>query len=159
MTEIIIALIGALAGGGLTGVFAWRAVRRKAEGEATQTEADAMKSVQDVYQQALEDQQKYISQLRDTRDHLVTDREEMRRENNELRKRLNDMDNKVRQLEHDVARYGPPASWRRYGMRPSITRYMAATIVRWAWNSMRSLFDAWQRYIVLLAKFEQRRCR
>lgn len=106
MTEIIIALIGALAGGGLTGVFAWRAVRRKAEGEATQTEADAMKSVQDVYQQALEDQQKYISQLRDTRDHLVTDREEMRRENNELRKRLNDMDNKVRQLEHDVARNG-----------------------------------------------------
>ena len=99
MTEIIIALIGALTGGGLTGVFAWRASRKKAE-------ADAMKSVQEVYQQTLEDQQKYISQLRDTRDHLVTDREEMRRENNELRKRLNEMDDKVRQLEHDVARNG-----------------------------------------------------
>lgn len=106
MTEIIIALLGALTGGGLTGLLAWRANRRKAEGEATQTEADAMKSVQDVYQQALADQQTYISQLRDTRDHLVNDREEMRRENNELRKRLNEMDEKVRQLERDVARYG-----------------------------------------------------
>jgi len=104
MTEIVIALISALTGGGLTGLFYWRANRRKANGEATQTEADAMKSVQDVYQQALADQQAYISQLRDTRDHLVNDREEMRRENNELRKRLNDMDEKMRQLERDVAR-------------------------------------------------------
>lgn len=104
MTEIIIALLGALTGGGLTGVFYWQANRRKAEGEATRTEADAMKSVQDVYQQALADQKAYISQLKDTRDHLVTDREEMRRENNELRKRLNNMDEKMRQLERDVDR-------------------------------------------------------
>ena len=61
-----------------------------------------MKSIQDVYQQTLDDQQKYISQLRETRDHLVSDREEMRRENDELRKRLNEMDEKVRQLERDV---------------------------------------------------------
>lgn len=106
MTEIIIALLGALTGGGLTGLFYWRENRRKANGEATQTEADAMKSVQDVYQQALADQQTYINQLRETRDHLVADREEMRRENNELRQRLNEMDEKVRQLEHDVARNG-----------------------------------------------------
>ena len=104
MTEIFIALIGALTGGGLTSVFYWRANRRKAEGEAKQTEADAMKSVQDVYQQALADQQKYITQLRETRDNLVADREEMRRENNELRKRLNDMDDKVRKLEKEIDR-------------------------------------------------------
>lgn len=106
ITEIVIALIGALTGGGVTGVFAWRAIRRKAEGEAMQTEADAMKSVQDVYQQALADQERYISKLRETRDNLISDREEMRKENNELRKRLNEMDEKVRQLEHDVARNG-----------------------------------------------------
>ncbi|MBQ9705064.1 MAG: hypothetical protein IJV55_02570 [Paludibacteraceae bacterium] len=106
MTEIIIALLGALTGGGLTGLFAWRANRRKAEGEATQAEADAMKSVQDVYQQALADQEKYAAKLRETRDHLANDRDEMRRENNDLRKRLNDMDEKVRQLERDVARNG-----------------------------------------------------
>lgn len=104
--EIIIALIGALTGGGLTGFFQWRANRRKANGEATQTEADAMKSLQDVYQQALEDQQSYIVKLRETRDHIVADREEMRRENNDLRKRINDTDEKVRQLERDVARNG-----------------------------------------------------
>lgn len=105
-TELIIAILGALAGGGLTWLFAWRATRRKAEGEAKQTEADAMKSVQDVYQQALADQQAYIEKLRETRDHVVIDREEMRKENTELRKRLNDMDDKVHQLEQDVARNG-----------------------------------------------------
>lgn len=106
MTEIFIALISAIASGSLTGLFAWRASRRKAEGEATQTEADAMKSVQDVYQQALADQQAYIEKLKETRDHLIDDREEMRRENNELRQRLNEMDEKVQQLQRQVARNG-----------------------------------------------------
>lgn len=104
ITEIFIALLGALTGGGLTGVFAWRAHQRKAEGEAIHTEAEAMKSVQDVYQQALADQQEYITQLKEARDHIVSDRNEMRKENNELRKRLNDMDSKVRQLEQNVER-------------------------------------------------------
>lgn len=104
MTEIIIALLSALTGGGLTRLFYWRANRRKVEGEATQTEADALKSIQDVYQQALEDQQNYIAQLRDTRDHLVIDREDLRKENKELRQRLNEMDAKMQQLENDVAK-------------------------------------------------------
>ncbi len=100
MTEIIItALLSAITSGGLASIFTLRAARRKAD-------ADAMQSVQDVYQQALADQQNYIGKLKETRDHLVTDREEMRRENNELRERLNNMDEKVRQLEYDVARNG-----------------------------------------------------
>lgn len=97
LENIIIALISAITSGGLASIFTLRATRRKAD-------ADAMQSIQDVYQQTLQDQQSYIDKLRDTRDHLVADREEMRRENNELRQRLNDMDEKVRQLEHDVAR-------------------------------------------------------
>lgn len=113
MTEIIIALLGALTGGGLTGLFAWRANRRKAEGEATQTEAEAMKAVQDVYQQALDDQQKYIDKLKDTRDHLISDLDEMRQENNELRKRMNDVDEKMRKLENNVDRNNRLlAAWR-----------------------------------------------
>jgi len=100
MTEIIItALLSAITSGGLASIFTLRAARRKAD-------ADAMQSVQDVYQQALADQQNYIDKLKETRDHLVADREEMRRENNELRERLNNMDEKVRQLEYDVARNG-----------------------------------------------------
>lgn len=106
MTEILTALIGVLTGGGVTGIFAWRAMRRKAEGEATQTEAEAMKSVQDVYQQALADQQNYIDKLKETRNQLIDDREEMRRENNELRNRLNDMEGKVMELDQKVARNG-----------------------------------------------------
>lgn len=107
MTEILYALIGAITGsGGVAGIVAWRANRRKAEGEATQTEADAMKSVQDVYQQTISDLQEYNKQLRSDRDHLRQDRNEMRRENDELRKRQNELDEKVRQLENDVARNG-----------------------------------------------------
>lgn len=106
MTEIIQVIIGVIAGGGLTSLFAWRANKRKANGEATQTEADAMKSVQDVYQQTISDLQEYNKQLRSDRDHLRQDRNEMRRENDELRKRQNELDEKVRQLENDVARNG-----------------------------------------------------
>lgn len=105
-TEIISALIGIIAGGGLTGIVAWRAYRRKAYGEATQTEADAMKSVQDVYQQTISDLQRYVQELRSDRDHLRQDRNEIRKENEELRKRQNALDGKIRQLERDVARYG-----------------------------------------------------
>lgn len=106
MTEIIQVIIGVIAGGGVTSLFAWRANRRKANGEATQTEADAMKSVQDVYQQTIADLQEYNKQLRSDRDHLRQDRNEMRRANEELRKRQNELDEKVRQLENDVARNG-----------------------------------------------------
>ena len=94
-----IALISAITSGGLASIFTLRATRRKAD-------ADAMQSIQDVYQQTLSDQQSYIDKLRETRDALITDRDEMRNENNELRKRLNEMDEKVRQLERDVARNG-----------------------------------------------------
>ena len=87
--NIIIALISAITSGGLASIFTIRATRRKAD-------ADAMQSIQDVYQQTLQDQQSYIDKLRETRDHLVADREEMRKENNELRQRLNDMDEKVK---------------------------------------------------------------
>ena len=112
MTEnIIINILTLLAGGGLGWLINWRANKRKANGEAIQTEAEAMKSAQDFYQQALKDQQDYITQLTDVRDHLIGDRDEMReereeirKENVELRKRLNDMDKKMRQLEEEVQR-------------------------------------------------------
>ena len=102
-SEIITVIISAMCGGGLGWLINWRANRRKANGEASQTEAEAMKSVQDVYQQALADQQTYIEKLKETRDHLVLDREDLRKENNELRKRLNEMDDKMKKLEDSVA--------------------------------------------------------
>ena len=102
ISEIIPSLLGMLAGGGLTGLVAWRAYRRKANGEATQTEADAMKSVQDVYQQTIADLKDYNQELRMDRNHLRQDRNEIRQENEELRKRQNDIDDKVRKLEREV---------------------------------------------------------
>lgn len=106
MTEILIALISALTGGGLTGIFYWRANQRKAIGEAMHTEADAMKSAQEFYQKAMDDMTGITDRLRADRDHLREDRNEMREENEKLRKRQNELDEKVRQLEYDVARNG-----------------------------------------------------
>lgn len=102
--DIIINLGTLLFGGGVGWIINWSANRRKAKGEAAQTEAEAMKSVQDVYQQALADQQTYISQLRETRDHLISDRDDQRKENNELRKRLNEMEAELNSLKNTVAR-------------------------------------------------------
>ena len=104
MQDIIINIITLFCGGGLGWLLNWRANRRKANGEATQTEADAMKSVQDVYQQTLADQQTYIDKLKVSRDHLISTNTDLRTENDDLRKRINEVDEKMRQLEDEVAR-------------------------------------------------------
>lgn len=98
--EIIIGFVG---GGGLVAILTLGAVRRKASGEAAQTEADAFASLQGVYQKTVDDLNTYIEDIRADRDHLRKDRDEMRAENEELRKRQNDVDDKVRQLEDAVA--------------------------------------------------------
>lgn len=103
-SEIITVIISAMCGGGLGWIINWSANKRKANGEATQTEAEAMKSVQDVYQQTLADQQTYIEKLKEARDHLIVDREDLRQENNELRRRLNELEGSIKKLEDSVAR-------------------------------------------------------
>ena len=93
-------------GGGIGWIIHWKAEQRKANGEATKTEADAMQSVQDVYQETILDQRTFINELRADRDHLRQDRDEMRRENNELRRRQDEMENEMQQLKRDVERNG-----------------------------------------------------
>lgn len=109
MTEILTALLGSLAGGGLTGIITWRATRKKAD-------ADAMMAVQDVYQQALADQQEFIEKLQESRNNLISEREGFLRENNELRKRQNEMEKKIFQLANNVERNNKLIS----GFRPML---------------------------------------
>lgn len=101
--DILDLIIGFVSGGGLAVLLTLPAIRKKAQGEAAQTETEAFKSLQDVYQQTVSDLNTYIEDIRADRNHLRKDRDEMRAENEELRQRQNEVDEKVRQLEDMVA--------------------------------------------------------
>ena len=80
-------------GGGFGWLFTWRATRKKAD-------ADAMKSVQDVYQQTIDDLNKYVNDIRTDRNALRKDRDENKR----LQDKLDKLENDVRDLRNVVAR-------------------------------------------------------
>lgn len=103
---IIMSLLGALTGGSLTWLFTIGATKRKANGEAQQVEVDAWKSMQDVYQQTIEDLNKYCEDLRSDRAHLREDRNLLRKENDDLRKKYNEMENEISSLKSTVAKQG-----------------------------------------------------
>lgn len=100
-----------LGGGGLGYLLTLKSSMAKARGEAHQIENEATKSVQDIYQEMIEDvrrdrieQKGYISELKEERKHLRQDRDECRKENARLFQRLNNMDEKILSLEKVVAR-------------------------------------------------------
>lgn len=87
-------------------LFTYRAYRRKANGEATQSEADGWKAMQDVYQQTIADLQSYIEDIRKDRNHLREDRDKYRLENEEMREKINKLDDEILELKKDLARQG-----------------------------------------------------
>ena len=106
MQDFIIPIISLLAGGGFGWLFTMNASKRKANGEATQTEADAMKSVQDVYQQTIDDLNKYVADLRADRNSLRADRDDMRKRNKELEEKVTSLQDEIQELKKEVARFG-----------------------------------------------------
>ena len=109
----ILGLAATLFGGGITWLVFFKASKKKAEGEALQIGAEAFKSVQDVYQQAIadgkaerEELKGYLVEIKEDRANLRKDRDELRVLNEELRKKLTDLEEKVMDLERDVARNG-----------------------------------------------------
>jgi peptidoglycan hydrolase CwlO-like protein len=104
--SIIITLLGLLTGGSLTWLFTIKATRRKANGEAQQTEVEAWKSMQDVYQQTIEDLNKYCEDIRTDRTHLREDRDALRALNDELQQKYQSMENELMELKSQVARQG-----------------------------------------------------
>lgn len=99
-------MLGALTGGSLTWLFTIKATRRKADGEAQQVEVDAWKSMQDVYQQTINDLNKYCEDLRTDRIHLLEDRDLLRTENDELRLKYKEMEEEISSLKSTVAKQG-----------------------------------------------------
>ena len=99
----------------ITAIGGWEAIKylinRKSEKRKSQAEADlaattVIKEMQEAYQgfisdakNTLEDDRKYIAQLKEDRRHLVEERES-------LIKRIDETEDKVRELQREVARNG-----------------------------------------------------
>lgn len=103
---VIVSLATLILGGGMGWLFTIKAMRRKADGEAQQVVADSWKSVQDVYQQTIQDLNGYMEDIRNDRNHFREERDKQREENDELRKRYIEMEEQIMELKKIVARQG-----------------------------------------------------
>ena len=77
----------------------YRANKKKAEGEAVQSEAEGWKAMQDLYQQTIEDFKVYSDDMR-------TERGVLKKENAEMRERFNKLDDEIIQLKRRLSRQG-----------------------------------------------------
>ena len=97
MYSIINTLVTLILGGGW--FIYYRANKRKANGEASQAEAEGWKAMQDLYQQAIEDFKVYSEDMR-------TERGVLKRENYEMREKYKKLDEELIQLRRVVSRQG-----------------------------------------------------
>ena len=102
--SIISTVITLLLGGGW--FIHWRAGKRKANGEATQAEADGWARQQEVYQNTIADQQKFYEHLKADFNVVVEENSKLRKENNEWREKVNDLENTVFDLKKEISRLG-----------------------------------------------------
>ena len=84
----------------------YRANKRKANGEATQSEAEGWRSMQEVYQKTIEDMKIINEDARQDRDHFKESRNALRAENEEMRKKYKEMEEQIMQQKKDIARLG-----------------------------------------------------
>ena len=97
MQEFIIPILTLLAGGGLGWIVTIKSTKKKAD-------AEAMASVQDVYQQTIEDLNTYCKDLRADRNNLRADRDEMRRKNQELEDKVHAQQDEIEEVKKDMSR-------------------------------------------------------
>ena len=88
----------------------WRASRRKANGEAKQTEAQANKEAQEYYNTTLADVNKTLAEVRAERDHYRDERNEERKSNHELWQKYIEIEERMNQMDlsykRDISRLG-----------------------------------------------------
>lgn len=84
----------------------YKSNKKKAEGEAVQSEASGWEAQQHVYQHTIEDLENSCNFIRTDRDLLRKENEELRKENMALRKRIGELEDKILELQKDVARNG-----------------------------------------------------
>lgn len=102
--NIINTVVSALLAGGW--FIYYRANKRKANGEATQAEADGWARQQEVYQKTIDDLDKICDKIRDDRNHLQTANETLRKENEEVRAKQVKMENEMLDIKRVQARQG-----------------------------------------------------
>lgn len=77
----------------------YRANKQKAQGEATQAEAEGWKGMQELYQKTIADFDGYCEDMRKERSVLKT-------ENNEMREKYKKMDDEILVLKRQISRQG-----------------------------------------------------
>ena len=106
--NIINTLITVFFGGGW--FLHWRASRRKANGEAKQTEAQANKEAQEYYNTTLADVNRTLNEVRAERDHYKDERNELRKENHDMRTKYIEIEEKMTKIDlnykRDISRLG-----------------------------------------------------
>ncbi len=95
--EFVLGLLTLILGTGW--LFTYRAYRRKADGEATQSEAEGWKAMQDLYQQTIEDFKTYSEDMRQERTVL-------KNENSEMREKYKKLDDEILVLKKQLSRQG-----------------------------------------------------
>ena len=88
----------------------WRASRRKANGDAKQTEAQANKEAQEYYNTTLADVNRTLNDVRAERDHYKDERNELRKENHEMRTKYIEIEERMTKMDlnykRDISRLG-----------------------------------------------------
>ena len=102
----LLGILGLIFGGASAWLFTFKAMRRKADGESQQVVADSWKSVQDVYQQTIDDLNKYCEDIRHDRSVIHDENVKLREENAKLREKYNDMEEQIMELRKELARQG-----------------------------------------------------
>ena len=106
--NIVNTVITLLLGGGW--FLHWRASRRKADGEAKQTEAQANKEAQEYYNTTLADVNRTLAEVRAERDHYKDERDDERKANKELLQMYNELNERMTQMDlqykRDISRLG-----------------------------------------------------
>lgn len=106
--NIINTLVTVFLGGGW--FLHWRASRRKANGEAKQTEAQANKEAQEYYNTTLADVNRTLNEVRAERDHYKDERNELRKGNHEMRTKYIEIEEKMTKMDlnykRDISRLG-----------------------------------------------------
>ena len=102
--EFILAIITLLATGGW--FVTYRAYRRKANGEATQSEAEGWKSQQEVYQRTIADMRGTCDYISKDRDALRLENTELKEENQQLRDKIKELEGVISDIKKEMSRQG-----------------------------------------------------
>ena len=117
--ETILALIGAIIGGGgivgfIVGLLTIRYERRKAKGEAHSAEYEGMKVEQDTYQElildlktAWKEQKDYIAELHEDRRNLRIERDDLKKQIDGLANKVNEQQGEIEDLKKIVRSFKP----------------------------------------------------